>query len=81
MKLLSLSIQPVIELLDPDIVASTISNKNDLLEVNDTVCVLYCDALSSRVRPRHQTFAIVVVLPFPPYGGNLVFYLIFVYAN
>ena len=64
MKLLSLSIQPVIELLDPDIVASTISNKNELLEVNDTVYVLYCDALSPRIRPRHQTFAIIVVLPF-----------------
>lgn len=52
MKLLSLSIQPVIELLDPDIVASTISNKNELLEVNDTVYVLYCDALSPQIRPR-----------------------------
>lgn len=55
MKLLSLSIQPVIELLDPDIVASTISNKNELLEVNDTVYVLYCDALSPRIRPRQAS--------------------------
>lgn len=55
MKLLSLSIQPVIELLDPDIVASTISNKNELLEVNDTVYVLYCDALSPLIRPRQAS--------------------------